>query len=84
MITRNSNKMFTRNSRVFFTTNKGTKIVRMSPRNVAALVADFVKKSKSVFKEEFTFGFGGENFEYSGFKVKVDGEPNFALEFAVN
>lgn len=85
MIIRKANRIFTANSRVYFKTLKGgTKIVRMSPRNVAHLVADFQKKMRSIFKEEFSFSFGGESIEYSGFKIKVDGDEDFTLDFSVN
>lgn len=84
MINNNFNKIFSANSRVFFSTNNGTKIVRMSPRNVAHLVADFVKKSASVFKEDFSCNFGGETIHYNGFKIKVDGERDFTLDYSVN
>lgn len=84
MLNSNLSKIFSANSRVFFSTNNGTKIVRMSPRSVAHLVSDFVKKSGSIFKEDFSCTFGGETIHYNGFKVKVDGESNFALEYSVN
>lgn len=85
MIIRKANRIFTANSRVYFTTKDGkVKVVRMSPRNVAHLVADFTKKMRSIFKEEFSFSFGGESIEYSGFKIKVDGDKDFTLDFSVN
>lgn len=85
MITKNLNRIFCVNSRVYFTLqNGGTKIVRMSPSSVAHLVADFVKKSSSIFKEDFTCIFAGETIHYSAFKIKVDGDKDFALEYSVN
>lgn len=84
MITRNSNKIFRNNSRVYFNTDEGLKIVRMSPSSVAKLVADYVKKAKSIFKEDFSFFFAGETIHYSGFKILVDGDRDFTLEYTVN
>ncbi len=84
MILKETTKIFTRNSRVYFATKKGLKIVRMSPRNVAKLVTEVAKKMKSCFKEEYVLSFGGESFSYTGFKIKVDGEKDFILEYDVN
>lgn len=70
---------------VMFTLKNGSKkLVRMNAENFAHLVTDFEKKSKSIFKEEFEFSFGGDSFEYNSFGLRRRNGSGFLLEFGAN
>lgn len=77
-------KFYNKPVTVFFNTLRGRKMMRMNGSNAAHLVTDYLKKSASIFKEDFIFSFGGESVSYIGFKIKVKGDPNFSLEYGLN